>query len=116
MNSVSHAFMSYGSVSSPNEKDAFNVILENENSNTTCSETATRCHMARPHPENDHGIFNDISSDVAGNEDKLNENEDDSQVNDDLADIAVHHDIQPSNAESSYNDILCLRWKVEGFC
>ena len=108
--------MSYGSVSSLNEKDAFNVILENENSNTTCSETATRCHMAGPHPENDHDIFNDISSDVAGNEDKLNENEDDSQLIDYLADIAVHHDIPPSNAESSYNDISCLRWKVEGFC
>ena len=116
MNSVSHAYMSYGSVSSQNEKDAFNVILEKENSNTTCSETATRCHMARPHPENDHGIFNDTSPNVAGNEDKLNENEDDSQQNDDLADIAVHHDIQPSNAESFYNGISCLRWKVEGFC
>ena len=35
---------------------------------------------------------------------------------DELADIAVHHDIQPSNAESFYNGISCLRWKVEGFC
>ena len=34
MNSVFHAYMSYGSVSSPNEKDAFNVILEKENYNT----------------------------------------------------------------------------------
>ena len=116
MNSVSHAYMSYGSVSSPNEKDAFNVILEKVNYNTTCSETATPCHMVRPHPENEHGIFNDISSDVTGNEDKLNENEDDSQLNDDLAGIAVHHDIQPSNAESFNNGISCLRWKVEGFC
>ena len=72
--------------------------------------------MVIPHPENDHGIFNDISSDVTGNEGKLNENDDDSQLNDDLADIAVHHDIQPSNAESFYNGISCLRWKVEGFC
>ena len=27
--------------------------------------------MARSHPENDHGMFNDTSSDVAGKEDKL---------------------------------------------
>ena len=72
--------------------------------------------MARPHPEYDHGIFNDISSDVAGNEDKLNENEDDSLLNDDIADIAVNHDTQPSNAESFYNSISCRRWEVEGFC
>ena len=51
MNSVSHAYMSYGSVNSPSEKDAFNEILEDENSNNTCTETATRCHMVRPHPE-----------------------------------------------------------------
>ena len=47
-NAVSHAYMSYGSVSSPSEKDAFNEILENENSNEycfSCTETATRCHM-----------------------------------------------------------------------
>ena len=71
MNPISHAYVSYGSASSTNEKDAFNVILKNENSNTTCTETATRCHMARPHPENDHGMFSDTSSDVAGKEDKL---------------------------------------------
>ena len=72
--------------------------------------------MPRSHPENDHGIFNDISSDDAGNEDKLNENEDDSRFNDGLADIAVHNCFQPSNAESFYNGISCLRWKVEAFC
>ena len=98
MNSVSRAYMSYGSVSNPSEEDAVNEILENENSYKTCTETATRCHMVRPHLKNNHGIFNDISSNVAGNENKLNENEDDSQFNDDLADIAVHNDVQPSNA------------------
>ena len=64
----------------------------------------------------DHGIFNNISSNVTGNENKLNENEGDSPLNDDLADIAVHNDVQPSNAESFYNGNSCLRWKVEGFC
>ena len=116
MNSVSHAYMSYWSVSSPNEKDAFNEILENENFNNTCTETAARCHMVIPHPENDHGIFNDISSNVAGNENKLNENEDVSPFNDDLADIAVYNDVQTSNAESFFNGNSCPRRKVVGFC